>query len=187
MNRKFKHGMSMALAVLSAMFMNTACTEDWNDHYDDNGTNASRTSILDIVKSDADLSNFSAVVEALGCADSLLNQSRVYTLWAPVNEYVNKDSLLAEIENGNRDKVLNRFVESHIANFKYAASDSMKADNYMLLLNEKMVPFCGNYSDGYTFDGCIERPLINAKILPGFHFCSLLCIRTSVRIITREK
>ena len=53
MNRKFKHGMSMALAVLSAMFINTACTEDWNDHYDDNGTNASRTSILDIVKTDA--------------------------------------------------------------------------------------------------------------------------------------
>ena len=77
MNRKFKHGMSMALAVLSAMFINTACTEDWNDHYDDNGTNASRTSILDIVKTDADLANFSAVVEALGCADSLLNQSRV--------------------------------------------------------------------------------------------------------------
>ena len=165
MNRKFKHGMSMALAVLSAMFINTACTEDWNDHYDDNGTNASRTSILDIVKSDADLSNFSAVVEALGCADSLLNQSRVYTLWAPVNEYVNKDSLLAEIENGNRDKVLNRFVESHIANFKYAASDSMKADNYMLLLNEKMVPFCGNYSDGYTFDGMA----VVEKNIPAFN------------------
>ncbi|MBR5276650.1 MAG: fasciclin domain-containing protein [Bacteroidaceae bacterium] len=165
MNRKFKHGMSMALAVLSAMFMNTACTEDWNDHYDDNGTNASRTSILDIVKGDADLSNFSAVVEALGCADSLLNQSRVYTLWAPVNEYVNKDSLLAEIEKGNRDKVLNRFVESHIANFKYAASDSMKADNYMLLLNEKMVPFCGNYSDGYTFDGMA----VVEKNIPAFN------------------
>ncbi len=143
----------MALAVLSAMFINTACTEDWDDHYDDNGTNASRTSILDIVKSDGELSNFSAVVEALGCADSLLNQSRVYTLWAPVNEYVNKDSLLQEIANGNRDKVLNRFVESHIANYKYAASDSMAADNFMLLLNEKMVPFVGNFKDGYTFDG----------------------------------
>lgn len=153
MNRKLKHGMSMALAVLSAMFINTACTEDWDDHYDDNGTNASRTSILDIVKSDAQLSNFSAVLDSLGCADSLLNQSRVYTLWAPVNEFVNKDSLLAEIKKGNRDKVLNRFVESHIANYKFAASDSMKADNYMLLLNEKMVPFAGNYKDGYTFDG----------------------------------
>ena len=155
----------MALAVLSAMFINTACTEDWNDHYDDNGTNASRTSILDIVKTDADLANFSAVVQALGCADSLLNQSRVYTLWAPVNEYVNKDSLLAEIEKGNRDKVLNRFVESHVANFKYAASDTMKADNYMLLLNEKMVPFVGNFSEGYTFDG----KQVLEKNIPAFN------------------
>ena len=155
----------MALAVLSAMFINTACTEDWNDHYDDNGTNASRTSILDIVKTDAELANFSAVVEALGCADSLLNQSRVYTLWAPVNEYVNKDSLLEEIAKGNRDKVLNRFVESHIANFKYAASEEMGDDNYMLLLNEKMVPFAGNYSEGYTFDG----KAVLEKNIPAFN------------------
>ena len=72
MNRKFKHGMSMALAVLSAMFINTACTEDWNDHYDDNGTNASRTSILDIVKTDADLANFSASFVVLMLVHSVM-------------------------------------------------------------------------------------------------------------------
>ena len=173
MNRKFKHGMSMAVAILSALFVSTACTEEWDDHYDDNGTNASKTSILDVIKSDSELSDFCAVLDSLNIedkngklvvlADSLLNQSRVYTLWAPVNGSFDKEAYLQDLAavedpatgkiiKPNRDKVFKRFVLSHMADYVNTASKTMSDDNYVLLLNEKMVPFAGNYTDGYTFD-----------------------------------
>lgn len=155
MNRKLKHGMSMAVAVLSALFVSTACTDDWDDHYDDNGTNVGKTSLLDYIKNDVELEDFYEVVNSLGCADSLLNQSRVYTLWAPVDGSFDKEAWLEEVRNGNRDKVLTRFVESHMANYLNAAGDSMTEDNFILMLNDKMVVFAGNHGDGYTFDGKI--------------------------------
>ena len=59
MNRKLKHGMSMAVAILSALFINTACTDEWDDHYSDNGigTNAGKTSILDKIREDNSLTD----------------------------------------------------------------------------------------------------------------------------------
>lgn len=173
MNRKFKHGMSMAVAILSALFVSTACTEEWDDHYDDNGTNASKVSILDVIKSDSELSDFCAVLDSLNIedkngklvvlADSLLNQSRVYTLWAPVNGSFDKEAYLQDLAavedpatgktiKPNRDKVFKRFVLSHMAEYVNTASKTMADDNFVLLLNEKMVPFVGSYAQGYTFD-----------------------------------
>ena len=69
MNRKLKHGMSMAVAILSALFINTACTEEWDDHYSDNGTNAAKTSILDKIREDKDLEDFCAVLDSMNIVD----------------------------------------------------------------------------------------------------------------------
>ena len=91
----------MAVAFLSAMFVGTSCTEEWDDHYSDNGANTKNGTILEYIKTDASLSDFCEVVVALGCADSLLNQSRAYTLWAPVNGSFNKQELMDNIANGN--------------------------------------------------------------------------------------
>ena len=179
MNRKLKHGMSMAVAMLSALFINTACTDEWDNHYNDNGTNGGKTSILDKIREDKDLADFCAVLDSMNVfdkngkmfdfADSLFNQSRVYTLWAPVNGSFNKDSLLQELEaefdesgrmrKPGRDRVYDRFVGSHVAEYMKIASDTLKEDNYILLINEKMVPFVGGKEKDidnayiYTFDG----------------------------------
>lgn len=153
MKRQFKHGMSLAVAILSALFVNTACTEEWDDHYDNNGTNTGKGTMLEYVKGQSDLSDFCAVVEALGCADSLFNQSRAYTLWAPVNESFNKEEMMDSINNGRRDWVMQRFVKSHIANYLNPASEAMDDENFVLLLNEKMVIFSGDFESGYKFDG----------------------------------
>ncbi len=176
MNRKLKHGMSMAVAVLSALFINSACTDEWDNHYNDNGTNAGKTSILDKIREDNDLTDFCKVLDAMDVADkygtvfdfadSLFNQSRVYTLWAPVNGSFNCDSLLKELEptfnedgsikeKPGRDDVFARFVGSHVANYLNVASDTLKEDNNILLINDKLVPFTGG-SDAnltYAFDG----------------------------------
>lgn len=174
MNRKLKHGMSMAVAILSALFINTACTEEWDDHYSDNGTNAAKTSILDKIREDKDLEDFCAVLDSMNIvdkygnlvnfADSLFNQSRVYTLWAPVDDSFDKEKwlqMLATDENGkkpDRDKVFARFIGSHVADYLKNASGVLDEDNFILLLNQKMVPFVGAYDSiskeyAYTFDG----------------------------------
>lgn len=152
MNRKFKNGMLMAVAFLSAMFVGTSCTEEWDDHYTDNGANTKNGTILEYIKADAGLSDFYEVVDALGCADSLLNQSRAYTLWAPVNGTFDKQELLDNIAAGKREWVLQRFVKSHMADYLKPASGAMDENNFILLLNEKMVVFAGDYQNGYSFD-----------------------------------
>lgn len=153
MKRQIKNGMSLAVAILSALFVGTACTEEWDSHYDNTGTNTGKGTMLEYVKGQSDLTDFYAVVDALGCADSLLNQSRAYTLWAPVNESFDKQELMDSIANGRRDWVMQRFVKSHIANYLNPASEAMDDENFILLLNEKMVVFQGDYANGYTFDG----------------------------------
>lgn len=142
----------MAVAFLSAMFVGTSCTEEWDDHYTDNGANTKNGTILEYIKADAGLSDFYEVVDALGCADSLLNQSRAYTLWAPVNGTFDKQELLDNIAAGKREWVLQRFVKSHMADYLKPASGAMDENNFILLLNEKMVVFAGDYQNGYSFD-----------------------------------
>ena len=149
----------MAVAFLSAMFAGTSCTEEWDDHYSDNGANTKNGTILEYIKTDASLSDFCEVVDAIGCADSLLNQSRAYTLWAPVNGSFNKQELMDNIANGKREWVLQRFVKSHIADYLKPAADAMGENNFILLLNEKMVVFAGDYQNGYTFD--------ELEVIPG--------------------
>lgn len=177
MNRKFKHGMSMAVAMLSALFINTACTDEWDDHYNDNGTNATKTSILDIIRQDSDLSNFRRVIDSMNVsstkngitnkfnfADSLFNQSRVYTLWAPTNDCLDADAcekwlkMLEANANGEkpgRDDVFKQLVGAHVSEYIKAASDTLNEDNMILLINKKLQPFVGGYDADltYTFGG----------------------------------
>ncbi len=179
MNRKLKHGMSMAIAILSALFINTACTEEWDDHYKDNGTNLGvngKTSILDKIREDDDLDDFCEVLDSMNIvdkygklvnfADSLFNQSRVYTLWAPVDDSFDKeqwlkmlkadvDTITGSMKKPNRDKVLARFVGSHVAEYIKNASGVLEDDNYIYLINQKMIPFVGGKDENatYTFDG----------------------------------
>lgn len=149
MKRTFKHKILTGIAMTAALFLSSACNDEWDNHYKDKGVNSNQT-LLEVIKSDAELSEFYSIVQACGVSDSLLNASRVYTVWAPVNDAVNADSLLREIEEGRRDEVLVRFVEAHITNYMHAAN-GVKEVNPILLLNKKVVNFVGN-GDEYTFN-----------------------------------
>ena len=179
----------MAIAILSALFINTACTEEWDDHYKDNGTNLGvngKTSILDKIREDDDLDDFEEVLDSMNIvdkygklvnfADSLFNQSRVYTLWAPVDGSFDKEQWLQMLEakfdaNGNmkkpnRDKVLTRFVGSHVSEYIKNASGELDEDNYIYLINQKMIPFAGGKDGNYTFTG-IEISEKNIRVSNG--------------------
>lgn len=164
MNKIFKHRILTGIALAGALFLSSACTDEWDDHYSDKGVNSTQT-LLDVIKAESDLSDFHEVLEACGVADSLLNQSRVYTLWAPVNGSFNKDSLLNKVDDGARDTVLVRFIEAHIANFLYPANGPVEEP--IRLLNDKVVDFVGN-TGSYTFDAIpVDASFSNIRLRNG--------------------
>lgn len=164
MNKIFKHRILSGIALVGALFLSSACTDEWDEHYGDKGVNSTQT-LLDVIKSDAELSDFCAVVEACGVADSLLNQSRVYTLWAPVNGTFNRDSLIQKAQSEARDTVLVRFVEAHIANFLHPTNGTF--DEPIKLLNNKVVDFAGA-SGNYTFNAiAIDGAESNIRLRNG--------------------
>lgn len=158
MNTKFKHRILTGVMMAATLFMGTSCDDSEGLKVTEEVPNANKT-LYEVLLADADLEDFVEVINSCGehCADSLFNKSRVYTLWAPVDGSFNKDSLLNEVKNGNRDEVFHRFVMAHVSNHLRAANGSLDNKNKILLLNDKVVTFMGDREAGYTFDGC---PLI---------------------------
>ena len=154
MNTIFKHKILAGAMLFGALFLASSCDESEGLKVTPEVPYADKT-MFEVISSDAELTDFMAVLNACGahCADSLFNKSRVYTLWAPVNGTFNKDSLIAEVEAGERDNVFERFVQAHVSNHLRAANGKLDEDNKILLLNDKVTVFTGDHVNGYTFDG----------------------------------
>lgn len=154
--------------MAAALFMGTSCDDSEGLKVTEQVPNADKT-LYEVLLADTELSDFVEVINSCGkhCADSLFNRSRVYTLWAPVNNTFNKDSLIEEaVEKGNREMVFQSFVKAHISNHLRAANGTLDEKNKILLLNEKIAVFKGDHKNGYTFAG---QPLgeCNIRVMNG--------------------
>lgn len=154
MNTRFKHRILAGALMTATLFMSASCVESEGLKVTEQVPNADKT-LYEVLLADSELSDFVDVINICGenCADSLFNHSRVYTLWAPVNGSFNKDSLMKEVMDGNREIVFQSFVKAHIANHLRAANGSLDEKNKILLLNEKVAVFKGDHKNGYTFAG----------------------------------
>ena len=154
MNKIFRHKILAGAMLFGFMLAGSSCQDEVGIKVTPETPFADKT-LYEVIVGDADLTDFVEVINACGehCADSLFNKSRVYTVWAPVNDTFNKDSIIKEIADGNRDIVFRSFVEAHIANHLVPANGTLDDDNIVLLLNNKNAIFAGNYKDGYTFAG----------------------------------
>ena len=164
MNKIFRHKILAGAMLFGVMFAGSSCQDEEGIRVTPETPYADKT-LYEVIVGDPDLTDFVAVVNACGahCADSLFNQSRVYTVWAPVNGTFNKDSIIAETVadstgNSNRDLVFRSFVEAHVANHLVAANGTLEEDNTVLLLNNKNAIFAGDYKNGYTFSGVSLDP-----------------------------
>ena len=162
MKTMFQHKILVALAVVATLFASYSCEE--NDVYQFPELSNEESSAMVVMQRDPEFANFIEVLDMCGegCLDSLLNQARVYTIWAPVNEAINKDSLIECIENGNREDVFQQFVKYHISNYRHPANGTLPDDNSLLMLNGKYVSFTGNKEDGYKYGG---QDVVEANIL----------------------
>ncbi|MBD5358927.1 MAG: fasciclin domain-containing protein [Bacteroides sp.] len=123
-------GTSM-LAMLSLM---GGCASDWNDHYSPQDSEKSDQTVLQLIKSNPDLSVFAGMIEAAGMAD-MLNTTQTYTIWVPSNE------ALSEVDLNDEEEV-KRIVANHIA--RYNISSSTNPEKYVRMYNGKMNRFNGN-------------------------------------------
>lgn len=162
MKTMFQHKILVALAVVATLFASYSCEE--NDVYQFPEPGNEESSAMVVMQRDPEFANFVEVLDMCGegCLDSLLNQARVYTIWAPVNEAINKDSLIECIENGNREDVFQQFIKYHISNYRHPANGTLPDDNNILMLNGKYVNFTGDKENGYKYGG---REVVEANIL----------------------
>lgn len=154
----FKHKFLAGAVALATIFATSSC-EDTDTGLKVTGEvpYADKT-LYEVLNAQEDLTSFMEVVNACGaeCADSLFNKSRVYTVWAPVNEAMAdiKDGLIERINNGERDEVFKTFVMAHVANHLRPANGVLDENNRIMMLNDKKTPFVGSYAEGYKFDDC---------------------------------
>ena len=126
------------ICLLAGAAVFAACSEDWDAHYDLNGS-VPQVSLMYLLRGDASLATFTQMVEATG-ADSLLESSQTYTVWAPVNE------ALANVDMTDRG-ALSRLVNNHVA--RYANPTSTEPGKYIYMLNGKRM----TYDNAVLFNG----------------------------------
>lgn len=164
----FKHKFLAGAALFAALFAAASCEDnDTGLKVTEDVPYADKT-LYEVLNEQDDLTSFMEVINACGpeFADSLFNQSRVYTVFAPVNEAMDamKEELVAKLQNEDeREQVLKTFVRAHVANHLRPANGVLEEGNRIMMLNDKKTEFTGSYSDGYEFDNVrIVEPNIRA-------------------------
>lgn len=140
MNMKIKHkyGVGAAMALLLA----TACTDTWEQHYQQEVLGGS--TLWEAISEKSDLGNFARVIDACGY-DLVLNGSQTYSVFAPTNDCLSAaeaDSLIAAYNQlksqglkNNDNRVITQFVHNHIA--LYRKSVSSLTNDSITMMNGK--------------------------------------------------
>lgn len=128
----------------------TACTDSWNEHYQEKPELNSTETLWDLIAKNSELSEFADLLKKTHY-DELLQKDRSYTVWAPKNGFAYKET--------NTDQIQAEFVENHIADYSYVASGIL-VENQVKMINEKYIYFDGA-GDQYTFKG---NPLTSKNI-----------------------
>lgn len=130
----------VALPVLIALLLTAACTEEWDDHYDEKSFDLPDKTVTGYIKDQPELSTFFNMLEITGYND-ILDASQSYTVWAPKND------ALGGLDISNTELV-KKTVRNHIARSRITTSG---IDNsFIRMLNSKYVSFAKDQS-GYTF------------------------------------
>ena len=156
MNKIIKHKILAGAMLFGFMLAGSSCEDNDGIRVTPEVPFADKT-LYEVILNDSELSDFVMVLDSCGkhCADSLFNNSRVYTVWAPVNGSFDPNAIIEEMgaEKENRDLVFRSFIEAHIANHLVPANGTLESNNNVLMLNDKKVSFTGDYKNGYEFSG----------------------------------
>jgi hypothetical protein len=128
------------LSALIGVLLATACTKEWDDHYDEGSFNLPDKTVTEYIKEQQELSTFYNMLKITGY-DTILNASQSYTVWAPINDALSGLDI-SDIE------LMKKTVKNHIARSRITTSG---IDNSSIrMLNSKYVNLARNQS-GYKF------------------------------------
>ena len=149
-------------ALAGAALMAASCTDfdDYNEAYVGDEGNNSGLTLWQNISGNEQLSDFAKLLERTGYSEKL-KASQFYTVWAPLNGTYNYDEIAAH----DSTWIMQRFLNSHIANFNYQVTGDV--DRRVHTLNEKSFELLGSGS-AYTYDGkpmmTINQPNINGTL-----------------------
>ena len=131
----------MAAGMLAA----TSCSDfsDYNEAKLDS-TPSGNLTLWENISQNPQLSEFASMVKKTGF-DSELNNTRYFTVWAPMNGTFNQSELATLTDSA----LLVQFIKSHVAEYGHPATGLL--NERIHTLNEKSFTFAG--SGSYTFDG----------------------------------
>lgn len=133
MKKNIKRSIRTGVVAMAGILACYSCSDTWDDHYDSNiDGNRVNSTIYQLLKADADYSDFVRIIDTTGYKP-LLDETQIITVFAPKNGF-NVDSLMDEINAGNKDLVITRFVKNHIARYNYSSNAH---EQVFALLNKK--------------------------------------------------
>lgn len=150
-----KYMRMLTLAAVSCATM-VGCS-DWDDHYQDSqSVSTAKATIWENLEANPEqFSQFTTLLKKAGFADTL-NTSNTYTVWAPLNNTYNYDSL----NTLSVEQLRLQFAENLIANYNYPATGDINES--VVLLNKKRKDFIG--SGTYKMDGVsVSEPNVLAR------------------------
>ena len=138
----------IGLAIAALTF--AACSDTWDDHYDNKGEGMSDATLWQAIKQNSNLSNFAKVVEGCGY-DKALNSSQVFTVFAPTNDQFSAQEAEELIAGYNAEKgkvndddntVIKEFIQNHIAMYNHSVSPT--SNDSLVLMNGKNMILTAN-------------------------------------------
>lgn len=136
MNTKIKKALGLGVLALAGLFALYSCADKWEDHYETVQGETYQGTLLDYLESQSEqLSDFAEILKAVGY-ESNLASNQMFTVWAPVNGSFDKEALLATIERGDKERVVERFVQNHIALYSISLSPN---EQDVTLQNSKVI------------------------------------------------
>ena len=131
-------------ALAGAALMAASCTDfdDYNEAYVGDEGNNSGLTLWQNISGNEQLSDFAKLLERTGYSEKL-KASQFYTVWAPLNGTYNYDEIAAH----DSTWIMQRFLNSHIANFNYQVTGNVERSVHTL--NEKSFELLGSGS-AYT-------------------------------------
>ena len=152
-NHIYKTVLGLAIAALTL----TACSDEWDDHYNSLATGQQGGSLWEAIQADPNLSNFASVVKACGY-DKSLGSSQIFTVFAPTNSCLSAEEAqqLIAAYNAEKGKVndddnttVKEFLQNHMTLYNHSVS-SLSNDT-IVLMNGKYAYLTPDAIDGNKF------------------------------------
>lgn len=146
-------------AAAALAFAAAACTDTWDEHYDNENSAVPDKSLLQLIEEKDDLGDFLKVLRATHVFNNskptgvtyadLLGADQTLTVWAPKDGSFNADSLLADCETVSGDSMCGQhFVENHVARYVTNSTD----ERPVLMLNGKYLEAARGAMQGVGYE-----------------------------------